>query len=80
MNRDSYMLETVRTHYADEILAALYKCKHGDAVDYPSLTQLLKKMGAAARAEGLEIAEFDDLVKTTLTGVWEDLQTKQKAA
>lgn len=79
MNRESFM-ETLRNHYADEIMSALYRCKHGDSIDYPALTHLLLDMGHAARGEGLGRSEFENLVKAILPGVWEDLQTQQKAA
>jgi hypothetical protein len=79
MNRDSF-LETLLNHYADEIQTALSKCKHGDSIDYPTLTHLLLDMGHAARGEGLGRTEFENLVRATLPGVWDNLETQQKAA
>jgi hypothetical protein len=37
-------------------------------------------MGHTARGEGLGRAEFDNLVRATLPGVMEDLETLQEAA
>jgi hypothetical protein len=79
MNRESF-LETVRKQFTDEIYSVFLQCEHGKDVDFPKLTHLLSQLRDAAKREGLAYAEFEDLVKSTLPGVWENLEWKPKAA
>lgn len=79
MNRESF-LEAIRKQFTDEIHSVYLQCEHGKDVDYPQLTHLLSKLRDAAKREGLTYAEFEDLVKSELPGVWECLQLKPKAA
>ena len=79
MNRESF-LEAVKTHYSEEIHAALLECEHGKDIDFSRLTHLLSKLRDAAKCEGLPHPDFDDLVKSALPGVWEHLRWQPKVA
>lgn len=79
MNRESF-LETVKQHVTEELHAVYVECEHGEDVDYTRLTHLLSKLRDAAKREGLAYAEFEDLVKGELPGVWERLSLIRKVA
>ena len=79
MNRESF-LEAIKTHYTEEIHAAFVECEHGKDVDFSRLTHLLSKLRDAAKGEGLAHTDFEDLVKSVLPGVWDNLKWKPKAA
>lgn len=65
MNKESF-LEAVKTQYAEEIREAYLECEHEESIDFTSLTEKLKKLLASAKAEGLTIKDFEDLVASNL--------------
>jgi hypothetical protein len=79
MNRESF-LEAVKKHYSEEVHSAFVQCEHGKDIDYSRLTHLISKLRDAAKCEGLPHTDFEDLVKSALPGVWENLRWQPKAA
>ena len=69
MDRESF-LETIKKQYADEIHEAFLECEHDDGrrIDYPKLNARLKRLFTNAKAEGLSVKDFHDLVHSTMPG------------
>jgi hypothetical protein len=65
MNKESF-LETIRQQYSDEIHEAYIECEHGNKVDLVQLNQRLARLMTHAKVEGLSVADFHELVVSTL--------------
>ncbi|MDR3607024.1 MAG: hypothetical protein P4M08_06550 [Oligoflexia bacterium] len=66
MNRESF-IDTLRSKYSDDVLAALSECSHKDReVDLEELRAKLAHLAKVATLEGLGLDEFRMIVSSRL--------------
>lgn len=74
MDREAF-LEVLRKQYADEIYEAYLECEHEDGkINFVELNNALRKLMNSAKSEGLLAKDFEDLVKSTLPEVIDNLE------
>ncbi len=81
MDREAF-LETIKKQYAEDIHEAYIECEHenGEHIDFKNLDTKLTKLKKSAKVEGLPGQEFDDLVQSTLPGVWDRLEMAKQGS